>query len=989
MLDHGDQLLGARRLDPDRDVGATAGLLRLRLPADLTEAVLTTIPARFHGSANDPLLAALALALAQWRGRRGMTVGTEVIMLEGHGREEMAVPGADLTTTVGWFTSCFPVRLDLRGVDIDDAFAGGAAAGLAIKRVKEHLRAVPDNGIGYGMVRHLDPRGRAELGNRPEPQISLNYLGRAGSREFSGPWAPSTEFAALAGTRDPNMALAAVLDINAIAEPGPDGFELDAAWEFAAQVLDRADVEELAGGWVQALRALALHVRSEGAGGFTPSDFSLVATSQEEINGWRHDYPSMTDVWPLTVLQSGLLFHARYDDRPDGYTVKAELTLGGSIDPERMRQAAQLLMDRHDSLRVAFVETVAGPRQIALADTEVDWMHSDLTDIDDAGDRERARRRLIDESATPFDLARPPLVRFHLIRVDDERFMLLVTNHHIVLDGWSMPVLIHELLTLYIAEDRPADLPRPQSYRNYLQWLQTQDHDAAMDAWRQMLDGIETPTLVTGKPDRTTTGDIGEITLDVDLATTDSIRGLGRTHGVTANTSLQMAWALLLATATGQSDVVFGNTVSERPPHIPGIERMVGLFINTLPVRVRLDPDETVSELLARAQAEQSAMLDHRNVGLAELQRTTGIADMFDTMTVLESYPVDRAAVEATLADAGLHWIDLIAHDATPYPVSLQVTPPRPAPAGRSIPDEPNTYQLTLKYSADRLDAGAAHTLLNRFVLVLRQIVDDPTRKVASIMSCSDAERTELFSVRSAPRTANRVLWEILSDTAHRHHDGVAVRSGDLALTYHELERRADLMAGDLIDRGARPESFVALALPRSIELVVALWAVAKTGAAFVALDPGNPSERIAELLADSHSTLGVTVDAVAPNLPDTVEWLSLDPTDDRVRTSSGVVGAVAATGLRPDNAAYLIYTSGSTGRPKAVVLTHAGLADFVLAQTESYGADGDSKVLQVASPGFDACVAEVLLAHGSGACLVIAGPHVYGGRDLEGVDSG
>ncbi|WP_435795219.1 amino acid adenylation domain-containing protein [Nocardia aurea] len=981
VLAQGDQLLGARPLDPDRDTGETAGKIRLRLPAEVTETVLTTIPARFHGGANDALLAALALALARWRRTRDMTVGGEVISLEGHGREEQAVPGADLVGTVGWFTTRFPVRLALRDIDLDDAFAGGEAAGLAIKQVKEQLRAVPDNGIGYGMLRALDPRGHAELGSSPEPQISVNYLGRVAAREHSGPWAPTAEFDALTATSDPRMALAAVLDINAIAEQGPDGLELEATWEYAAQVLPAADVEELADLWVRALGALARHARSDSAGGFTASDFPLVEATQDDIDRWLREYPSMVDVWPLTALQSGLLFHAIYDgDGVDGYIVQAALTLGGKVHAERMRQAAQALIDRHDSLRAAFVESSDGPRQIVLRDVRVDWRQSDITDIGDVGDRERELRRLAGAATEAFDPARPPLVRFHLIRVAEEEFQLLITNHHIVLDGWSMPLIVHDLLAYYISDGETPELAQTRSYRDYLQWLHAQDGEAATNAWRQTLAGIESPTRVTGRPDRTVTARNGEVDLSLDPETTAAVFGLGRSHGVTANTSLQVAWSLLLTVMTGRSDVVFGNTVSNRPPQIPGIERMIGLFINTLPVRVRLDPDETVAELLVRAQSEQAAMLDHLHIGLSELQRATGIADMFDTVTVLESYPLDREGLKRSLADAGLQFVDLVAHDATPYPLSLQVTPPRPVRAGRSDPGEPGCYLVTLRFATDRLGQQDARTLLERYELILRQIVTAPAEKVAAVASCWDSERAELLSIESGSPAAELTLRDILSATARRYPDAQAVRCGDIALTYRELEHRADRAAAELIDRGARPESFVALAVPRSVELVVAIWAVAKTGAAFVALDPGNPPERIAELLSDSGSKLGVTVDAVASRLPESVDWLYLDDMP-AVHRSTGE--PVVAGTIRPDNAAYMIYTSGSTGKPKAVELSHRGLADLVAAQAEAFGADADSAVLQVASPGFDACLSEVLLAHSSGACLVVAPPHVYAGSDL------
>ncbi|WP_433628785.1 amino acid adenylation domain-containing protein [Nocardia sp. CA-120079] len=979
VLERGDQLLGSRRLIPDRDVGATAGRVRQRIPAAVAEAVLTTIPDRFHCSANDPLLAALVLALGEWRRRRGTAAADgELISLEGHGREERAVPGADLSATVGWFTTRCPVRIECGNIDLDDALTGGKSAGLAIKLVKEQLRAVPGNGIGYQMLRHLDSRGSAELADLPEPQISFNYLGRVGAGERSGPWAPTTEFTALTATSDPDMALSAVLDINAIAEQGRDGLEIVATWEFASRVLSGDEVDELAGLWARALGALAEHVRSDTTPGFTPSDFPLTAVSQDDIDHWLREYPSMSDVWPLTALQSGLLFHTVYDrDGDDGYIVQAALTFAGQVDGERMRRSAQALIDRHDSLRTAFVESADGPRQIVLRDTEVDWDESSITDVDQQA---AALRLLATAAAAPFDPARPPLVRFHLVRTGVDMFQLLVTNHHLVLDGWSMPLLIHELLALYTSDCDTAELAPARSYREYLQWLQAQDRDAANAAWREMLAGIDSPTRVTSGPDRTVTAQAGEVGLNLDAATSAAILDLGRSHGITANTALQVAWALLVAVLTGRSDVVFGNTLSHRPPQIPDIERMVGLLVNTLPVRVRLEPDETVGDLLVRVQSEQAAMLDHQHIGLAELQRATGITDMFDTATVLESYPLDRELLARNLSDAGLRLVEIDAHDATPYPLSLQVTPPRSSRDGR--PDADETYTVTLKFATARFDSDEARTLLERFELLLVQIVRDPARKVAAISCCWDSERAELLSAVSTEPAAQLVLRDILSGTARRYPDAVAIRCGDTTWTYRELDRRADGFARLLAGHGVRAESIVALAVPRSAELVIAIWAVAKTGAAFLPLDPSNPAARIGELLSDSRITLGVTTSAVAPRLPDTVDWLLLDASASDAH--AGVPRPAGAEKLSADNAAYVIYTSGSTGKPKAVHLSHRGLADLVAAQVDAFGVGPDSVVLQVASPGFDACLSELLLAHSSGACLVVAPPEVYAGTDLE-----
>ncbi|MEO9327890.1 amino acid adenylation domain-containing protein [Gordonia aurantiaca] len=990
----GERPLGPRPLDPRRDVVSTAGRIRLRIPTEVTEAVVTTAPGRFHGGPNDSLLAALALALARWRARRGSHPAAELIALEGHGREQAAVPGADLTSTVGWFTSRYPVRLDLAGLDLDDAFSGGASAGAAIRAVKETLRAIPDNGIGYGMVRHLDPAGRSALGHRPEPQIGFNYLGRAGTREHAGPWAPSREFDALAGTADPMMALPAVLDINAIADPGPAGLELDATWEFASKILDRADVEELARLWIDALGAIARHVRDEHSGGFTPSDFPLVEVTQDEIDRWSREYPSLTDVWPLTALQSGLLFHATFNGNgpdgndphsdstggqahaaTDGYVVQAELAFAGTLQPDRMRRAAQQVLDRHDSLRVAFVETPSGPRQLVLGQVWVEWTDSDLTRIADPVERKRELRRIIDAENAPFDLARPPLIRFHLARVDDDEYTLVLTNHHIVLDGWSTPLLVHELLLCYLADGDTSGLPQPRSFRDYLQWLASQDHDATVRAWQEMLSGIEGPTHLTGGGDRNAgTAGVAQVDCDLDPATSEAILGLGRAHGVTPNTAIQVAWALLLSTMIGRTDVVFGNTVSDRPAHIPGVDQMVGLFINTLPVRVRLEPNETVAELLARIQTEQASMLDHRNIGLAELQRAAGMSDIFDTATVLESYPLDAEGVNRLLAQAGLQWKGRVARDATPYPVSLQVTPPRPSGDGR--------FELILKYATTRLDAESAELLLERFTLLLQQITAEPDRKVAAVSPCWDTEFAELVRVDGPAPVPPRALGDIWTDTARRFPDEPAVRWQGRTSTYRELDRRAVAIARDLAERGAGPERFVALAVPRSVDLVVAMWAIAKTGAAFVALDPGNPAYRLAELIGDAKCAIGVTTTSMLPSLPESVEWLRIDEATDESAAGPDTE-PMRPDLVHPDSAAYLIFTSGSTGRSKAVEISHRGIADRVVAQADHFRMGPGSRMLQVASPGFDACVSEVLNAHSCGACLVIAPQDVYGGAEL------
>ncbi|MEV0294627.1 amino acid adenylation domain-containing protein [Nocardia sp. NPDC050710] len=979
-----DPAIGQRAADPAVDVVATMAQLRTTIPADIAGTVLDVVPERFHCGADDILLAALAMAVGRWRDRTGA-----LFTLEGHGREESVLPGADVARTVGWFTSVYPVAIDLGGIDLDEAFAGGPAAGSAIKAAKEQLRAVPDRGVGYGMLRYLDPESAAELADAPIPQISFNYLGRAtGGTEED--WLPRR----FASTQDDRAPMAAVIDINAIM----GATALEVTWAYASGIVDSDQVSELAELWTAALEALAAHAADPGAGGHTPSDFPLATVTQRQIDDWARSYPNLADVWPVSPLQYGLLFHAWYDtDTADGYTVQTQLTLAGRVNASRLHAAAQALVDRHDNLRVAFVETEEGPRQLVLADAEVRWQELDLTHIADPKERERELERLIAVDANSrFDLTRPPLLRLQLIRTDAEIYTLLMTNHHLVLDGWSTPLLVRELLTVYVATGAGAAiadvLPPAPSYRDFLAWLADQNRDtpqgalgssdAAIAVWREALAGVDAPTRAIATLADIHSTESGMVSADLPADLIERLETTTRAAGATVNTAVQAAWALLLAMLTGRTDVVFGGTVSGRPPQLAGVEDMVGLFINTLPVRVRLDPAERVADLLARLQAEQARLLDHQHVGLAAIHQAVGLAELFDTLTVFESYPIDREALSQSMDIAGMRILDVSGTDATPYPLNLMVIPLH------GMPGQHDTLRITVKFMSDQLPVAEAERLLDRFVLLITQIAEHPEFGVARLQHCDPAERAALLPVRGGESVPRRTLPDVLSAGARIDPDAVAVSAGTDSMTYRELDAWSNRFARVLLRRGIGAEVFVVLALTRSIESVVAVWALAKTGAAFAPLDPNYPVERIEHILADSKAPIGVTVRATGETLPGTIDWLLLDDlnTIRRVMTVSDapITDAERGGAIRMDQTAYLIYTSGSTGKPKAVLLSHQGIANLVTEQRDSLTLDPTARALQVASPSFDASVFELLTAHATGGRLVLSPPEVYGGAELE-----
>ena len=442
------------------------------------------------------------------------------------------------------------------------------------------------------------------------------------------------------------MPLAHALEVNALALDGADGSTLTAIWSYAPALLGEEAVRDLAERWFEALRVLVRHTEQAGAGGRSPSDLPLLALTQDEIERLEGAHPQLEDILPLTPLQEGLLFHALYDEQLlDVYTVQLELGLEGALDEDALRAAARAVLARHASLRACFRhEGLSRPVQVVLSGVEVPWRLVDLSALE-AGERARRLADLLAEDRSErFDPGCAPLLRFALIRLSAREHRLVVTNHHILLDGWSMPVLMRELLTLY-AHGGDADvLPRVTPYRDYLAWLGRQDRAAAIAAWREALAGLEEGTHLAPR-DRARLPIVPEqLMLSLDEAQTAALIRQGRTHGLTLNTFIQTAWAILLGRLTGRDDVVFGVTVAGRPPEIAGVESMVGMFINTLPLRVRLAADKPLLALLREVQERQSQLTPYQHLGLAAIQEVAGLGELFDTLTVFENYPVDRSS---------------------------------------------------------------------------------------------------------------------------------------------------------------------------------------------------------------------------------------------------------------------------------------------------------------------------------------------------------
>ncbi|MFD9410730.1 amino acid adenylation domain-containing protein [Streptomyces sp. NPDC059989] len=673
---------------------------------------------------------------------------------------------------------------------------------------------------------------------------------------------------------------------------------------------------------------------------------------------------TVEDILPLSPLQSGLLFHSVFDEAtPDIYTVQSTFHLAGPLDAGRAREAAEALLRRHASLRVAFRQRKDGEwAQIVAARYRLPWTEIDLSGLAEEEADAEARRATLADRERRFDIGRPPLIRFTLIRLGPANHRLVFTIHHTVLDGWSLPTLLKEFHSLYVSGGDARRLPPVAPYRDYLAWLSRQDADAARAAWDGMLAGLAAPTLVAGSGEHTPQ-DPGRHEFGLTEERTRALTARARAAGVTVNTVVQAAWSLVLAGLTGTDDVVFGVTVNGRPAELPGIESMVGLFINTLPLRIRLSPEETAGELLGRVHHAQAELINHQYVGLSQIQHRTGLGPLFDSSVVFENFPFDSAPAVSADADP-LRVVGAESHSANHFPLSLVGMPQ-------------DTLRFKLFHQRDLFDDDAAARISERFLELLDTLVSSPELPLGRIDVIGAAETARALAAAAGPVAADTgaaaaaaglpTLPELFTEQALLTPDAPAVRAGGRVLTYRELDARASFVARDLVRRGVGPGRNVAVLLPRGIDLVVALLGVAKSGGAYVPLDPEHPAERIAAVLADA-----------APVLALTAPGTDLGGIPTLAVTEQEAASFTAAP--HPHDPAYLIFTSGSTGRPKGVVVEHRSVGAYLARARRAYP-DAAGLTLVHSSVTFDLTVTGLYSPLVSGGCAHLSElPEAVGG---------
>ena len=885
------------------DADATARLLALGAHPD---PALRVAP-------QDLLLAVLARVLCDWSGRDSL-----LFELEGHGRED--IPGAlDVSRTTGWFTSLYPVRLA--------PGAQQASVPAALAAIRAQLRAVPANGLGYGLLRYLSQQGQA-LAQGAQPQVTFNYLGHFDHRIEPAGWTLADEYAGAQRAADSRRR--SLFEAVARVQQG----RLQWQWTYCKDLYAAAQ-----------MRALQEQLRT----------VLMNWIAALESRG------SADAAYALSPMQAGMFFHASLHGGDGAYINQLRLDLDG-LDATRFEAVWREAVRRHPILRTGFRQQGDAPEQW-VAQPVLHWRCLDLSgELDQLNQLEQLAAT---ELKRGFDLSEPGLMRLVLVRTGPGRHHLIWTRHHLLLDGWSSAQLFAEIVRAYAGQAIAAP---SVSYRDYIGWLHTRDVAAARDFWRAQLQHLDEPTLLAGvmpRPREDASGHAEHLSA-ISPAQWHELCQAAKAMRITPGTLLQGAWALVLQRCCGQASVAFGVTVADRPAELEGIESTLGLFINTLPLAVRLAAGQDSGDWLRDLLRQNLAMREFAHAPLYEIQRWNGRAGqaLFDSILVLENYPMDDAIGRA--ADYGLHLSGLRLHEQTSYPLTVVAT----VQEGLS---------LRLGYDRSRFAAQQVAQLADYLAQALVTLTTGRARLGDCALGSSSQRQQALdWSLNRQRFEGEQPVHRLFEQQAAQQPEAIALEADGARWTYGQLNAAANRLAHRLQAAGVGPDTVVALLAERSAAMVTALLAVLKAGGAYLPLDPDYPADRLTWMLQDARPACLLSHRGLHRKLalPDTL-LLELEELSPHAQPDADPIDNPQAP-LHGEHLAYVIYTSGSTGRPKGAGNSHRALYNRLRWMQQAYALNADDTVLQKTPFGFDVSVWEFLWPLMTGARLVMAAPGAH-----------
>lgn len=920
------------------------------LGAGPTDNLLKKAHLAYKTEINELLLAALLQAWSTEKDHHQLTV-----LMEGHGRESNEA-GEDVSNTMGWFTSLYPIFLEAHKDDRE-------VSSLIIS-VKEQVRAHPAKGIGYGLFRYLHPDAdvREQVRLRRPANILFNYLGQIDQKLSESQWMSLANESA-GSTNGAYNSQPTPMGINCSVTDG----QLRFSWNYSARLFDESTVVQLSEALVRHLVSIVEHCVSAKQATVTPSDFSLAGVvSVEELQSFMNA-PSgqntrgerVTALYPLSPMQNGMLFHGLYDRQSLAYVLQLSCQLKG-LEIASFRKSWQELAQRHTILRTGFYnDRFSVPLQAVFNDVTVPFQ---VIEESIAWSEEEMSDYLNEDRRSGFQFEEAPLLRVMLLRTDAETYKMVWTFHHLIIDGWSLPVLVRELFEIYnsLIDGKAMPEVEEDQFQEYIRYIAARNKEAEEEYWRSYMAPVTRGCVfpfVSGSADRNKgIGKYQLCDLLLDVEATSKLQQFAQQNHITVNTLVQGAWAYVLSNYTDSDDILFGVTVSGRPTDLNQAQKRAGLYINTLPLRAHVDPGLSVSAFLKNLHEEQNEARDFQYTPLSSIQSWQGIrGDLFDSVLVFQNYPVDASLMR----QPSLEVSDVQVMEQNNYLLSL-------------IAVLTDRLQVRLKYNSTLLDPFYVAQMRDQLAQVLEQLMTKTTIGELSLLNEGGIERLLTMGHHNSPREENLASFtRMFERQAESVREDTALICRGQKLSFTDLNESANRLARHLVKRGVGPEVPVAVLLERSAELVIAVLAILKAGGAYVPMDPTHPVERITGLMDDLEQPLVLTDTANFLNLPVEIQLCAINLSQPQLWAGE------EATNLEhnpsPNDLAYIIYTSGSTGKPKGVLVEHDQFSHYLSFAIRSYtdNAEGPGSYLSLA-PTFDASLTSLFVPLATGKCLVM-----------------
>ena len=902
-----------------------------------TDLLLRKCYKAYRTEVSDILLSVLGLALKNCFGSEKL-----LVQLEGHGREDISAK-TDVTRTIGWFTTVYPFILDM-------SYSSDEIRQLI--SVKESLRRIPNKGIGYGVLRYL-----ANKTDAVQPSITFNYLGDfdSSSKNEEQTFGFSDKYRGAEVTE--KMTRSSILEISAILVNS----ELNVSVSYSNKQYTHATIEKLTQLFKQILSVLIQKLASEQNEQLTPADLTYKQLSLEQVQ-MLNAGGDVEDVFPLSPLQQGLYYH--WLSSPSTYLGQMSYRLKGIVSIQAIEKSYELLVSRHTALRTCFTQHV-GEELLQVVKKKV---ASTFHYLDISGKAEFSVEAYKNaEREKGFDLETGSQMRLSVLYLGDNNYEFIWSHHHILMDGWCVGILIREFFQLYdgILGNNIPELPTPYPYATYVKWLMDVDKDHSFSYWRNYLEGYEVlsslPRINTSKK-QPYKSEKRSFSLDVSVST--AMTNVCTNLGITENTFIQTAWGILLGRYNNTNDVVFGSVVSGRPAEVEGVEEMIGLFINTIPVRIRTKEATVIKDLLKEVHQVSVESINHHYVQLAQVQAESELGrELFDHLLVFENFPVHEMMEKELKSSNNSEGLELLSSDGIEqinYDFSIAVIPGSP-------------MQFVFKYDGNQYSASLLGRIEKHFTQIIAQLVKNPDATVHAIDYLSAEEKyqlTEEFNESFVPYAENKTLVALFEEQVEQTPDLTAVVFGEYSISYRRLNEEANRLANYLrMHHAIQKDDLIGIMLERSDRMVVAMIGVLKSGAAYVPIDPEYPKARKEFITKDTGIQVLITQTAHIFDLDYYAgEVFAMDAQQDSLNTSTSNTG----TNVQPQDLAYVIYTSGSTGQPKGVMIEHRAIANTVQAQKTIFELKEGVRGLQFASSSFDASVWELFSVISSGGTLHI-----------------